>query len=1696
MKGSEHMANINKNHIMRIDMGNATLNGGGFSFYITDKNTSNLFVELVVNTSNNPLIGKFVAIEQASDYMVTLVMIKPDKEILYIDGELLEEERLFHFNFSREELNQIGAFKCEFRIKCVVNGVEEVRTTAPFGFDVLPSIVTDLDGEAVKVEVFPIYEELLGRLNNLEEGLLVGYATEEYVDEAIKKIDVTDQLTSYATRDYVDGEISTIELTPGPQGPQGIQGIQGIQGPAGPTGPQGPKGDTGEIGPKGDTGLQGPKGDQGIQGPKGDKGDTGPTGPKGDQGIQGPKGDTGATGPKGDTGPQGPAGVGLTKVAYGTCSTEASVSEKAVVVDDSNWKLEVGSIVAIIHSVNNSASNVKINVNGTGAYPIWYNTDEYTSTSTAYTGCANRHAFYMFNGTHWVWLGQSYVASSPTNASLGHGYGVCDTAEATLAKACTISSYTLSTGGSVSIKFTNAVPANSTLNIRTRGAKKIFYKGSAITDGIIKAGDTATFVYDGTQYQLISIDSPKGEEVDLTDYATKEYVDNAIESVDVTEQLADYVTDEELTAKGYATTSYVQSEIAKADTSVDIVDSIDDMTDITKQYVHSGTDTWWKYQTTTVKAGEVNPLVTNMMKQSTTEVYLNKRANSSANTVSTLVDAPGMATIIIEPTAEQQSMIQSVDPCWLRMKGVSLLFHTAQGSNASKVKYLNSTQTEFVNSLSPGSQVPVYYEEATGMNTEASNTEVRLLNGEPQGFKIGYYNTTNGDDSTIKKDSNHISYAKNGILLSVFVNLDSATEITENDLKDVIITINEPILASEDTTASEWIDTGMSYNAGDTADTVELKQKVYSLEVMSSYFEDVDDYLEDMDEYLEAKIDGGVVSPLPQYWLTCLNSLHDKIETLQMENGADTFQFLWCSDIHGVPGSSPSNTTYIGEIGRYMMDKYHIPFFVASGDIMSQASHTNTNNIWNEYDKLNDMLSPIKNEEFLAIRGNHDGVWGSPTEYYGQANQYYHSFIGHKALYNAFMRRQSLDSYRRVFGHDGSYFYVDYHNYRVYMLNTHTFGDDSANELGQAVYNGFKYPVIGTKQMQWVADTLNTVKENQQVIFIAHAPLNQEGDHTVFRGMLNHYIARSSGTVTVALSNTYWGTGAEYTNTTINVDFKNAKGSILGWFNGHIHNDTVNTSAYSMLPMFSITTAGGDVRDSYYTNGTLTRTKGKATETAIDLVTITSDYIYFTRIGSGYDRVYNRATKEVTIDTNSAYVPPISESGGNTGSDLVKPTKPSKPNITITPTPPSGGDTPTTPPSGGDTGGDITHEVGYTVGKRYSTSNGSIKDQQGRDTLILDKILIAPGDVIRVKGLEYPSSTNSDPVLAIYTEEGTYITGNNITVANSESNLDGSGIGFNVEDDLLTVTSDSSKLSVNRLIGIGGYYTEPVTYTVTRNMEIGDTGGDTGDGEITSEVTWTDGYRISSSTGNNSAQSGVSTSNYIHVNKGDVIRLYGATWDTSYRYVAFYNKGAYTLVLADLSQPSTLSTGYADVVVESNILTITIKDNTDNIRICNATSALTGVKITRNMDLGEDVIPTLINLLPTDTSNYQLNKKYSSNSIVDGNGRYLTPVIPVTINSCPYLNVSGLRNGSSAVKPFLYKVAFYKGNTISTVAYFSNWADDNPTAKSINLLGKGDYGQYDGIQLEISISSSALTTNDIITDGSIIATLSAKPAYS
>lgn len=56
--------------------------------------------------------------------------------------------------------------------------------------------------------------------------------------------------------------------------------------------------------------------------------------------------------------------------AFGTCDTEAATAEKVVVIDNPNWKLQIGNMITVRFSIANTASNVTLNVNNTGAYGI------------------------------------------------------------------------------------------------------------------------------------------------------------------------------------------------------------------------------------------------------------------------------------------------------------------------------------------------------------------------------------------------------------------------------------------------------------------------------------------------------------------------------------------------------------------------------------------------------------------------------------------------------------------------------------------------------------------------------------------------------------------------------------------------------------------------------------------------------------------------------------------------------------------------------------------------------------------------------------------------------------------------------------------------------------------------------------------------------------------------------------------------------------------------------------------------------------------------------------------------------------------------------------------------------------------------------------------------------------------------------
>jgi hypothetical protein len=93
-----------------------------------------------------------------------------------------------------------------------------------------------------------------------------------------------------------------------------------------------------------------------------------------------------------------------------------------------------------------------------------------------------------------------------TQPQLGQGYGTCSTAEATAAKAVTLSSFVLKNGGIVAVKFTYALCASATLNVNSTGAKPVLIAGAAPTASTCKAvqaNDIAYFIYDGTSYHFL-----------------------------------------------------------------------------------------------------------------------------------------------------------------------------------------------------------------------------------------------------------------------------------------------------------------------------------------------------------------------------------------------------------------------------------------------------------------------------------------------------------------------------------------------------------------------------------------------------------------------------------------------------------------------------------------------------------------------------------------------------------------------------------------------------------------------------------------------------------------------------------------------------------------------------------------------------------------------------------------------------------------------------------------------------------------------------------------------------------------------------------------------------------------------------------------------------------------------------------------
>lgn len=164
------MSNTNRDYLIVCEVKNSKITvARQLNFYITDKNTSNIFIKLVNRIENDNGISSYVDIENATAYKVTLRIVKPNNEIISVMATQLEPEAIYQVDLEENCKNIAGPYKCELLITTTVNGREELNTSDPFTYLVKKSILSDV-GEVIETGGITT-EQLINKIDTVKAEL-------------------------------------------------------------------------------------------------------------------------------------------------------------------------------------------------------------------------------------------------------------------------------------------------------------------------------------------------------------------------------------------------------------------------------------------------------------------------------------------------------------------------------------------------------------------------------------------------------------------------------------------------------------------------------------------------------------------------------------------------------------------------------------------------------------------------------------------------------------------------------------------------------------------------------------------------------------------------------------------------------------------------------------------------------------------------------------------------------------------------------------------------------------------------------------------------------------------------------------------------------------------------------------------------------------------------------------------------------------------------------------------------------------------------------------------------------------------------------------------------------------------------------------------------------------------------------------
>lgn len=191
---------------------------------------------------------------------------------------------------------------------------------------------------------------------------------------------------------------------------------------------------------------------------------------------------------------------------YGTCTTAASTAAKVGTTSTGKLKLAEGAVVCLKFTYTNTASSATLNVDSTGAYPIYKYGTTRVGTSTAMSWFAGETVGFVFDGSAWRMLGSGYRSDSTLAVSSAvRDYGYCTASASASAKSVAYTGYVLRTNATFLVLFpsANSYAGALTMNVNSTGGKSLYINGSASSSSnyTIPAGIYWVY-YSGSAYYL------------------------------------------------------------------------------------------------------------------------------------------------------------------------------------------------------------------------------------------------------------------------------------------------------------------------------------------------------------------------------------------------------------------------------------------------------------------------------------------------------------------------------------------------------------------------------------------------------------------------------------------------------------------------------------------------------------------------------------------------------------------------------------------------------------------------------------------------------------------------------------------------------------------------------------------------------------------------------------------------------------------------------------------------------------------------------------------------------------------------------------------------------------------------------------------------------------------------------------------